>query len=648
MSGKAILSLAATLLLFSVPRALKADSTFVYAVQISAGVQTNPPSITLNWLPDPYGAKSYAIYRKSEAASAWGSAVTTLGGLDTNFTDTAVEIGATYEYQIVEASVIGYLSYGYIYTGIQAPLIEDRGTLVLIVATNSAADLTNELAQLQTDLIGDGWQLIRHDVSSNDTPLSVRFLITNDYHADPQSVNAVFLFGHVPILESGYLNYDGHYSRAMPADTYYGEMNNDWRIPANPTNGPSYIPSDVALEVGRVDMFNMMGTGAAIPWPSEQELLRNYLRKDHLWRNHLIQVQPQALMGDRRGTVDGPLAMAASGYRNFAPFVGPSNIIQANIQDNAPVPQRWISMLSQESYLWAFGDGGGEPDGITFLGTNGQYNEVLSRDIVATDAQAVFVMLFGSYFGNWDDTDDIMRSVLATPTMGLTCCMSGEPHWFLQHMGLGETIGYGTRLTMNNSTLYRNASNTFTRAVYINLMGDPALRMAPICPPYGVSATAGTNSVALRWMPGCDPVLGYNVYRSASPTGPFSRLNDATILATNYIDGEVSPGNYTYMVRGIRLETTPSGSYYNASEGAFVSISAPLVITLGIGFQPGGFGLAWSSVPGATYRVLSSGGLSPPKWTDVSGTIVAAGPTTTWNPGADASNSQCFYVIASP
>jgi hypothetical protein len=639
---------AAGLLLLLAARETNADSTFVYAVQISATLQTNPPAITLNWLPDPYGADSYTIYRKSKPTTNWSASIMALDGSETNFTDPNIALGASYEYQIVEAGTLGYHSYGYIFAGIQAPLTEGRGTLILVVATNSAAGLTNELAQLQTDLIGDGWELIRHDVSSNDTPFYVRSLITNDYHADPVDVDAVFLFGHVPILESGYLNYDGHYARAMPADTYYGEMNDDWPIPANPTNGPSYLPSDVALEVGRVDMFNMIGQGAATPWPNEQELLRSYLNKDHNWRNHLIQVQSQALMGDRRGDIDGPLAMAASGYRNFAPFVGPANIIQANIQDDAPVPQRWISMLASTSYLWAFGDGGGAPNGITYLGTNGEYNEVLSTDIVGVDAQAVFVMLFGSYFGNWDDTDDIMRSVLAAPTVGLTCCMSGEPHWFLHHMGLGETIGYGTRLTMNNSTLYQNASNTFTRAVYINLMGDPTLRMNPICPPYALSATAGTNCVTLNWNAGCDPVLGYNVYRSTSLAGPFSRLNDSLILATNYTDGDLWPDTYTYMVRAVRLETTPSGSYYNASEGVFATVNAPWLIALGINVQSGGFVLTWNSLPGTTYRVLASGTLSQPTWTDVSGTIVANGFTTTWNWAFAMSNSQCFYQIASP
>jgi hypothetical protein len=658
MKGKATLQCAFSLLLLLAAREMKADSTWVYAVQITAVLETNPPSISLNWVQDMYGAESYTIYRKSKEATNWGDPVLELDGSMTNYTDTNVQVGATYEYQIVKDATLGYTGFGYIYSGIEAPLTEDRGTLILVVATNSTIGLSNELAQLQTDLTGDGWYVICEDVSSNDPPQYIRSLITDDYYADPVDVEAVFLFGHVPILESGYLNYDGHYTRAMPADTYYGEMNDDWTVPDDPTNGPSYIPSDVALEVGRVDMFNMIGVGSVEgPWPSEQELLRNYLNKDHLWRTHQIQVQRQALMGDRRGDVDGPLAMAASGYRNFTPFVGLSDplygtndIIEANTEDDAPIPQRWISMLDTTNYLWAFGDGGGELNGCTYLGTNGEYNEVLSTDIVGTDAQAVFVMLFGSYMGNWDGQDDLLRSVLATQTMGLACMMVGEPHWFVHHMGLGETIGYSTRLTVNNCMLYQSASNAFMRAVYINLMGDPTLRHDPICPPSRFTATAGPNGVALNWTPGFDPVLGYNVYISTDPAGPFSRLNNSLIVATNYTDVEVS-GAYYYMVRGVRVETNPSGSYSNASEGVFTSVNVtvpPPAITLGISLQAGGFQLNWNTFPDTTYRVLASSSLNPPSWVDISGTLVATGFTTNWSGPIGGGTPQYYFEIASP
>ena len=179
-----------------------------------------------------------------------------------------------------------------------------------------------------------------------------------------------------------------------------------------------------------------------------------------------------------------PRAATATSHRLSVeqPALRDEHIIEADIQNNAPVPQWWISMPRQTNYLWAFGDGGGTANGCRLprYTTRTQY-EVLKHDIVGTDAQAVFFMLFGSYMGNWDGQDDLLRSVLATRTMGPACMMVGEPHWFVHHMALGETIGYGTRLTVNNTNLYQSASNAFMRAVQINLMGDPNLCQDPIC-----------------------------------------------------------------------------------------------------------------------------------------------------------------------
>jgi len=456
------------------PALLRAeDSTWLYTVQISAVVQASPASITLNWEPDPYTVDSLTLYRKSKTATSWGAG-TSLPTSATNFTDNNVAAGSTYEYQIVKAAHADqtyYTGYGYIYAGINAPLTENRGKLILIVATNSTIGLEAELARLQTDLTGDGWQVLRHDVSSNDAPASVRNLIIGDYNADPANVNAAFLFGHVPTLQSGNLNYDGHEARPMPADSYYADVDGDW------SGSPDYLPSDVELMIGRVDLFNMPGVGAPTAWPSEIELLRNYLNKDHNWRNNLIAVQRRALMGNLRGD-EGGEATAASGYRNFEPMVGPGNTIEANVEFEQPPETRWVSMLAAGSYLWAFGCGAGQPNACSGLGTaDGDFADARSIDIVSLDAKVVFVMLSGSWFGNWDDQDDLLRSVLATPTMGLTACIAGRPHWFLHHMGLGETIGYSTRLTMNNSTLYQNEINPLPRAIYVALMGDPTPRL---------------------------------------------------------------------------------------------------------------------------------------------------------------------------
>src|SRR6185369_4190327 len=111
---------------------------------------------------------------------------------------------------------------------------------------------------------------------------------------------------------------------------------------------------------------------------------RNYLNKDHAWRQKLVEVPRRALMGDRRGDEAG-LGTAATGFRNFDPLVGPGNTLEANISDVSEPEVRWSRMLEADSYLWAYGCGGGMPNGISQLGTNGLYNDMYSTDAVGGD-----------------------------------------------------------------------------------------------------------------------------------------------------------------------------------------------------------------------------------------------------------------------
>jgi len=608
-----------------------ADMTWLYAVQISATIQTNPAQITLQWEPDQLGADSYLVYRKLKTDAAWGPA-TTLPGLATNYIDSSVSLGGAYEYQIIKHATLGYTGYGYIYAGINAPLIENRGTVLLIVAADTNS-LANELTQLQTDLKGDGWSVIRHDVFSNDSPSSVKALILNDYNADPELIQAVFLFGHVPVVMSGTLNYDSHGARPMPSDGFYGDMTGDWKLDDDPTNRPSYFPATINLMVGRVDFFDMPGLQAPQTWPNETELLRQYLVKDHAWRDKLVAAPRRALMANRVGDFDGQ-AYAANGYRNFEPFVGPGNIVEADVSDAAPPEQRWISLATNNAWLWSYGCVAGQDDIISELGTHDIYNDLWSSDIVGQDAKVVFSMFFGSHFGDWTRTDNLMRSALATPSFGLTACIVGLPHWFCHHMALGEPIGYAARLTMNNTTLYQNQSNALTRAVFINLLGDPTLRMESVAPPAGLSASTTNAVVTLTWSPSADPVLGYLVYRAASDAGPFVRLTDTPITGTSYTDSAMFPSaTRTYMVRAVLLQTNPSGSYLNPSEGIFVqtnvAFAPPLPILVSANLVPDGIQLSWNSQAGSLYHVEARSPLRNDIWTNLSGLLSATPSVTT-------------------
>ena len=579
------------------------EPTWNYAVQVSAAVQASPVQITLTWPQDTsVTPASYTVYRKAPGATAWGTGIT-LAGSATSYSDNTVAVGTAYEYQVARNAGT-YTGYGYIQAGINVPLVESRGKLVLIVDNTHASALAAELSRLQRDLAGDGWTVLRHDVARTESVANVKNLIKADYNADPANVKAVFLFGHVPVPYSGQLNPDGHpdHVGAWPSDVFYGDMDGNWTdstinytqtVNTNPadaarlTNRPgdgkfdqSTLPSAVELQVGRVDLANLPGRttwGGPATFPDELELLRQYLAKDHDYRHKIMPVQRRAIVGDYFG-IRGGEAFAAGGYRNAAPFVGANNIANLNTQYNDQKGV-WVPALASGNYLFAYGCGAGSYQSIGGLGNVGQYNDTNTVEVVSNDVHAVFTLVFGSWHGDWDNEDNIMRSLLATRTNGLAAAWSGRPHWFMHPMGLGEPIGATARLTQNNTGLYRNQSNSSQNLVHIALMGDPSLRLFPVAPPASLGGSLAGSSATLVWTPSPDAVLGYHVYRATAANGPFTRLTGPLLGATTFVDAS-APAGATYMVRAVKLETTPSGSYYNASQGLFWTVGGASVPTL--------------------------------------------------------------------
>src|SRR5581483_4323908 len=199
------------------------------------------------------------------------------------------------------------------------------------------------LARLEQDLTGDGWTVSRLDVNRSDSPVQVKAAIKGQYQADPANTKAVFLFGHVPVPYSGDNAADGHYSNhqgAWPCDGYYADMEGTWtdksvndttasdprnhNVPGDGKFDQSQFPAPLKLMLGRVDLANMPGrlsAGGPATFASELELLRNYLNKDHNFRNKVLTAPERGIVGDYFGTRDGE-AFAASGFRNFAPFFG--------------------------------------------------------------------------------------------------------------------------------------------------------------------------------------------------------------------------------------------------------------------------------------------------------------------------------------
>ena len=283
---------------------------------------------------------------------------------------------------------------------------------------------------------------------------------------------------------------------------------------------------------------------------TETELLRQYLDKDHAFRHGQLPIA-------RRGLVHGypeweGFGFATNGWRNFSPMFGAENVFAAD----------WFTTLPTQGHLWGYGCGPGWYRGAYELGHSGEFQ--------SKDPQVVFTMLFGSYFGDWDSPDNFLRAPLASPSYGLTSAWAGRPDWFVHPMALGETIGFVTRRTQNNDgSLYTDYS--YLRYIHIALMGDPTLRMHPVVPPANLTASPGNGTVVLNWTHSSDTVLGYHVYRGPTPEGPFTRLTGAPVTGAGYTDSGLSVGDYTYVVRAVKRETSGSGTYLNLSQGIFAT-----------------------------------------------------------------------------
>lgn len=531
------------------------------AVQITASVQ--PSQIVLSW-PAYTLSSQYQVFRKLKSAQSWGTAVAALPGSATSYTDASVTAGVNYEYRIQRTvSLNNY--YGYINSGINVPAIEYRGRLILVVDSTFSSSLSTEIKRLITDIEGDGWEVFRHDVLRSASVTHVKDVIVNEYRNDSLPTTAVFLLGHVPVPYSGFINPDGHpdHFGAWPADVYYGDVNGTWtdtQGPATSTASPartknvpgdgkfdqSIVPGVIELQVGRVDLSRMSNFSS-----SELQLMKDYLDKDHNYRKKIYVPQKRAVIDDNFGYFSGE-AFAASGYKNFAPLVGYNNITAAD----------YFTTMTGNSYQWSYGCGGGYYNSASGVGTTANF--------AASNLDGVFTLLFGSYFGDWDTTNSFLRAPLAQGKM-LTCIWSGRPHYQLHHMGLGENIGYGVLLTENNvnGLYYGSPTNITGRWVHNALMGDPTLRNDIVAPAANVVATRNGYNCTINWSASTETALaGYNIYRKNDSLKTYVRCNASPVTGTSFTDScLIYAGIYTYMVRTVKLENTPSGTYYNMSEG---------------------------------------------------------------------------------
>ncbi len=552
--------------------ALADDPALHRVIHLSAEWTNDPAGLRINWSLNGQPT-NWIVQRKNWLENGWNTLAVFTNPTASSFTDTNAMPGQVYEYKVTRLDTATN-GWGFLLAGHERPLVSDRGTLVLVVESNLLSTMPVEIQRLRTDLMSDGWRVAFQTAPRTEwnqpgwasAVSNVKESIRNVWLENTSLCRAVFLLGHVPVPYSGDSCPDGHTNNhrgAWPADAFYGDMDGVWpdqltspsnsgaRLYNQPGDGKFdvtwFAEYDAELMVGRVDF-------ASLPAfvQSETELLRQYLAKSRRFRKQSNTLPLQGKVRNNFPTM--PEAFAQVGFRDYGLFFGPDQV------QSGP----WFSDLRTNRWMAAYGCGAG-----SFTNCSGVANV---NDFATGAVRTVFTMLLGSYFGDWDVTNNLLRAAIASMPDALTCVWAGRPKWFTHVMDLGEPIG--SAFLMLHRPAYSNYEDqVYSSGPHAALLGDPTLRLWYSPAPVALTAFLSNDVITLTWTdPAPGQTTGYIVQRAATNETAFSNLHSGLWISNSFSEHWFGDTAVCYAVRAARRETVRSGTFTNLSLASRIRI----------------------------------------------------------------------------
>lgn len=597
----------------------QAGMNLTKVVVLDAVVQEAPPSITLRI----HNPGVYEIYRRPVGSGGWGSPVATTAAGQATWTDSSVAVGTVYEYRVsTPGSISGDWKSGYLAAGIRVDRTGSRGRILVVVDATQSGPLAMEIARLSRDLAAEGWtpQLLEvaRGVGWNDGAggETVRAAIAAAHAGAPSGDKpaALYLLGHVPVVQSGggEDTPDGHTTGGFKvADQFFGDVDGAWtdtdtvtawsndtnsaatslsHVPGDKIFDQDFLPSDVEMGVGRVDLSDLPVYGPV----AETTLLQRYLDKAHAFRRGTWGQIRQSVLKDGNEIADW------FGYRAFVSTVGMSDFRYRTSDPTSGVVPYTNSF--GPFLWWNEASGGGTSTGSTTIGFG-------SANFATSGTEALFWTGWQSHYWRWSGSNNLMRAGIAASGKSLGFFSQGRCGWFFHRLGLGEPLAVALRDSANSSRtagpyfFQRSESgglfyNDSSRKALMNYMGDPSLTLFPVAPVGSVNAVRSGGNVSLTWSSSPDATIGYHIYRSASLQGPFLPLTSSPVTTLAYDDLGAPAGNLVYLVRAVKLETTGSGTFLNPSAGTPAIV--PDAVTAVLQSNPGNGDLQMTAGRGAS------------------------------------------------
>lgn len=596
---------------------------------INAAPNSNETGIIITWKTTD--AQSFQIQRKTLNTNTWDNPLANLAGTASSYEDTSAKKGTIYEYRILKIKGNVIRAVGYTSAGMSVPLTNYKRNILLLVDSSTYNGIDSTLwIQLKQDYYMDGYGVDLKLVSEYSKPPAIKSTISAWHSVNRGLNNQVLLIGRVPVAYSGTmlaatfdLPPDAHpdHGGAWPTDLYYAEMDGSWpdnatmttnvtrdankNLPGDGKFDPHFIPNDIDIQIGRIDFRILPAQGK-----TDIQLVEQYLNKLHRYKTGQVKVSQRAFISDNFNYLGGEMPMR-SGWNNASTIVGINNITNTG---------NYFDSTRAKNWLWANTMGGGSFTNCSGVGNASQFKDSIL---------AVFNVSFGSYFGDWYTTDNFLRSCLASKGLTLTNVWAHRPHWYFHQMAMGTQIGHSVITSQNNETDFSLATgyigsfsgSYLDRRISMNLMGDPALRLRYLSMPGNLTATPASNNtqVSLSWTASNEPgILGYNVYRTSKKGDIYYAINTSPVTGLTFTDTDPYSGTNYYVVKAVKMETGPCGTYMNSSLGVMAeignvngtntSITAPMVQPLSIYPNPGSGQINISGSDFATVKIYDTNG----------------------------------------
>jgi hypothetical protein len=556
------------------------DSSFL----LSATSNSLKNTILISWTTTD--ATGYQISRKTTETDNWGTPLATIAAANSSYLDSTALKGLVYEYRVAKVKGNSIRAIGYVASGIEVALKHYRKNILILIDSSTYNNIdSNAWKTLKSDYYMDGYGVSLMLVSEYSKPPAIKTKISTWCNVNRSLNTQCLLIGRVPVAYSGTmlanttdLPPDAHpdHGGAWPTDLYYAEFDGAWtdfltmttNITRaanlnNPGDGkfdPHFIPDNIDIQIGRIDFRMLPAQGI-----SDFKMVENYLRKLHQFKTAAVKVPNKAFISDNFNYLGGEMPMR-SGWNNASCMVGKNNITSTG---------NYFDSCKANSYLYANVMGGGSFTNCSGVGASNQFTDSI---------RAVFNVMFGSYFGDWNTQDNFLRSCLASKGLTLTNVWAHRPHWYFHQMAMGMQIGHSVIIAQNNLSDFSLkygyigsfGGNYLDRRISMNLMGDPTLRMHYFDGAKNLNSnkTNSNKNVVLTWTASSEPgVIGYHVYRTSRNGGVYYPITTAPLNASTFTDLNPYNGTNYYVVKAIKLETSNTGTYYNSSLGVMATVS---------------------------------------------------------------------------